>query len=268
MSAGVSTLLGHHWRRHRTALVMLCLGMALFQGIITRVAPSPEQASFLRNLLQLAPGPVLQVLGEQITANLSARGFLAFFYVHPFPLLMLAAWSIRVSAGALAREIGQGTMDLIAARPVTRASQVTAALIALLAGLALIAAAAWAGTAIGLFSRPIPEVRATDYLPAAFQLWLLFAAFGGVGLLISASRKEGGPAIALLAGLMAVSFALDYLARVWQPIHGLRPLSLFRYYDPQAILRQGLAGADALVLVGVAVVTAIAAYAVFAWRDL
>lgn len=264
----VATLLGHHWRRHRTALALLCLGMGVFEWIITRVAPSAEQASFLRNLLRMAPGPVLQTIGEQITSNLSPRGFVAFGYVHPFPLLMMALWAVRVPCGALAREIGQGTMDLIAARPVTRASQVAAALLTLMGGLALIAMAAWTGSALGLLMRPIPETSVVDFLPIALLIGLLFAAWGAVALLVSAVRRDGGHAIALTAGVMAVSFALDYLARAWQPIQPLRPLSLFKYYDPQAVMRTGLGAADVAVLGAVAVVASVAAFVVFARRDL
>jgi ABC-2 type transport system permease protein len=264
----VGTLLGHHWRRHRTALALLCLGIAVFEWIITRVAPSPEQASFLRSLLQMAPGPALQGLVAELTANLSARGFVAFGYVHPFPLLMMALWTVRVASGALAREIGQGTMDLIAARPVPRASQVAAALAAQLGGLGLIATAAWAGTAAGLLGRTIAETSATSFAPVALMAWLLFAAFGAVALLISAALKDGGPAIAVAAGLMAFSFAFDYLARAWRPIQGLRPLSLFRYYDPQAVVRAGLPGGDVAVLAAVTVAAAVAAFVVFGRRDL
>lgn len=262
------TLLSHHWRRHRVALALLCLGMGVFEWIITRVAPSPEQASFLRNLLSLAPGTVLQAIGEQITGNLSPRGFVAFGYVHPFPLLMMAVWAVRVPSGALAREMGQGTMDLIAARPVARSSQVAAALVALLAGLLGVVLAAWVGSALGLTMRRIPELSAREFLPVALMAWMLFAAWGAVALLISAARRDGGHAISITAGIMAASFALDYLARAWQPIHGLRPLSLFAYYDPQAVLRAGLVTRDLAVLAAVAVVATIAAFVVFARRDL
>jgi ABC-type transport system involved in multi-copper enzyme maturation permease subunit len=200
----VRTLLGHHWRRHGVTLVALSLGMYVFQWAITKIAPAPSQTQAFQGILQLIPAPVLDLLGSQFTANFNARGMIGFGYAHPFPILMMGVWVVRVSASALAGEVGNGTMDLLAARPVPRGLHVRAALIATLAGLAIIAACGWAGTAVGLAARPSLEVAPWGYLPTAASLWLLFAAFAGAGLLISALRRQSGEAIAVGAALIAV----------------------------------------------------------------
>ena len=266
--ATVRVLLGHHRRRHRTALVLLGAGMALFEFAITRLAPGPDEAGALQGLFTLIPEPVQQMLGEQLQAALSPRGFLAFGWAHPFPMIMLAIWTLRVTSAALAREIGTGTMDLLAARPVSRASQVGAALVALLGGLAALAAAGWSGTAIGLATRTLAGAAARDYLVIATAAWLLFAAFGALALAASASLREGGAAIAIMAGLLVVSFALDYLARAWRAIEGLRSLSLFRYYDPLRMLQEGTRSVDVAVLAGVLAGGVVAAFVIFSRRDL
>jgi ABC-2 type transport system permease protein len=264
----VGTLLGHLWRRHWGTLVMLAAGNALFQWAITRVVPAAAQTGFVRELLDMAPAPVRVLIGEDLVANLSARGFLGFGWVHPFPLLLLGVWAVRVSAGALAGEIGRGTMDLIASRPVARSAQVAAAALALAGGLAAIAFAGWAGTAAGLQMRPLEGVTAGDLLPVAAMALLLFASAGCVALFVSATRREGGAAVSWCAGLLAGSYVLDYLARVWSAIAFLRPLSLFRYYEPQRILREGVAVQDIAVLAAVGAAGLVLAFAAFARRDL
>jgi len=55
---------------------------------------------------------------------------------------------------------------------------------------------------------------------------------------------------------------------LWAPISWLRPFSLFRYYEPQAMLTSGLPVVSAAVLAGVIVVALIAATAGLARRDL
>jgi ABC-2 type transport system permease protein len=261
-------LLGHQWRRHRSALLVLTVGNALFQWAITRVVPDPSRTELIRQLVDLAPPPVRVFLGDELVANLSARGFLGFGWVHPFPLLLLGVWAVRVSAGALAGEIGRGTMDLIASRPVARSAQVAAAALALVGGLAAIAFAGWAGTAVGLQMRPLEGVAAGDLLPVAVMALLLFASAGCVALFVSATRREGGAAVSWCAGLLAGSYVLDYLARVWSAIAFLRPLSLFRYYEPQRILREGVAAQDIAVLAAVGAAGLVLAFAAFARRDL
>ena len=264
----VAALLGHLWRRHRLALLLLAAGNGFFAWAITRVVPDPSRTGLIRDLVDMAPGPVRVLLGEELVANLSARGFLGFGYVHPFPLILLSVWAVRVAAGALAGEVGRGTMDLIASRPVTRGSQVAAAALSVVAGLAAIAAAGWAGTAIGLGLRPLEGVAASDLLPVAAMSALLFVAWCGVALVVSATRRDGGAAVSWCAGLFAASYVLDYLARVWPAIAFLRPLSLFRYYEPQRILREGIAGSDVAVLSAVGAAALVLAFAVFARRDL
>lgn len=260
-------LLGHHWRRHRLALPLLGCGLAGFQFLITRIAPTSEQVGFIRNIFAVVPAPVQELLQQQIGSALSGRGFLAFGWVHPVTLLLLGIWTVRVTSGALAREIGHGTMDLLASRPISRASQVGAALAALLLGLTILVAAGWTGSAIGLVTRSL-DARAGDYLASAAMAWLLFAAFGALALAVSAAVRESGVAIAATAGLITVSFALDYLARAWQPIHALRILSLFRYDEPQRILAAGPSGIDLAVLGGVLAVAMSLAFIIFERRDL
>ncbi len=264
----VRVLLRHHARLHRVPLVPLAVGLALFEWMMTFVAGEPSVSRFLTEALRAAPPQFLALLNQDLLAAVSAQGIVGVGYAHPFTLMMMAVWVVRVPSAALAGEIGRGTMDLVAARPVTRASQVAAALVVLLGGLVILAAAAWAGTLIGLTMRPLGGVSALRYLPVAGALWLVFACFGAVGILVSALAREAGAAIAWLSGLLAGSYVLDYAARVWPRIASLRPISLFRYYEPQQVLGTGLTLHEVVVPAAVGAAALLLAFAVFARRDL
>ncbi len=264
----VSALLHHHVRLHRVPLLPLALGLAAFEWMMTFVARQPAVSSFLTTALRAAPPEFLSLINQDLLTTVSAQGIIGVGYTHPFTLIMMAVWAVRVPCAALAGEIGRGTMDLVAARPVPRAAQIAAALLALLGGLAILSAAAWLGTAAGLLGRPLQGVTAWRYLPVAFTLWLVFSAFGAVGILVSALSRESGTAIGWLSGLMAGSYVLDYAARVWPRVAGLRPASLFRYYEPQLVVRSGLADRNVLVLAAVAGAALLLAFIVFARRDL
>jgi ABC-2 type transport system permease protein len=264
----VGVLLRHHVRLHRVPLVPLALGLALFEWIMTFVARQPSVSRFLSEALRVAPPELLALLNQDLLATASAQGIIGVGYTHPFALIMMAVWAVRLPSAALAGEIGRGTMDLVAARPVRRGSQVAAALVALLAGLTILAAAAWIGTLVGLAGGPLEGVTAGRYLPVAAALWVSFACFGMVGILISALAREAGTAIAWISGLMAGSYVLDYAARVWPRIAPLRPLSLFRYYEPQQVVRSGLVASDVVVLAAVGTAALVLAFVAFARRDL
>jgi beta-exotoxin I transport system permease protein len=264
----VRVLVAHHARLHRVPLLPLALGLALFEWVMTVVAGEPSVARFLTGALRSAPPELLALLNQDLLASVSARGIVGIGYAHPFALLMMAVWAVRVPSAALAGEIGRGTMDLVASRPVARSSQVAAALVALLGGLTALVVAAWLGTLTGLAMRPVAGVRAADYVPVAAALWLLFACFGVMGILASALARDAGAAIAWMAGILAGSYVLDYAARVWPRIAALRPLSLFRYYEPQRLVASGLTATEVGVLAGVSAAALLVAFVTFARRDL
>ena len=265
MSGTFVPLLRHHWARHRFVLMPISAGLAAFAFLFTRIAPGQTGRTWITDMMAAVPPQMMALAGDQFAVT--TGGILAIGYGHPFFLLLIGAWTARVSSGVLAGEIGLGTMDLLAARPVPRWQHVAAGFVVTVSGLALLLAAAWSGTAFGLWIRPL-GIAASGFLKVAAAAWLLFAAWAAIGLLIAATRRQGGQALGWLTGIMAVSFVLDYVARIWAPMKGLRPLSLFRYYEPQAILTSGLAGRDATILAAVLIASVALAALVFRSRDL
>ena len=261
-------LVRHHTRLHRVPLVPLALGLAAFEWMMTFVAGEPAVSRFLTEALRAAPPQFLALLNQDLLVGVSARGIVGVGYAHPFALMMMAVWAVRVPIAALAGEIGRGTMDLVAARPVTRSAQVAAAVVALLGGLSVLAGAAWLGTLVGLLTRPLEGVSALRYLPVAAALWLLFASFGLVAILVSALSREAGTAIAWTSGILAGSYVLDYAARVWPRIAALRPWSLFRYYEPEQVVNVGLDWSDVRIPAAVGAASLLLALVAFARRDL
>lgn len=264
----IVALLGHAWRRNRVALLFMAGGLMLFEWLVTRLAPDAAQNGAIRQLISLLPPSMMEMFGNEIAQNLNPRGAVGFGYGHPFAIVLPAAWVIRVAAGSLAGEISAGTMDLIASRAVPRWATVAAATLAMLGGLAIISVGGWLGTAVGIAGRPSLGLDAMPFLRVSAMQWLLFAAFGSVALLISAARRPGASAIGIASAIVAVSFAVDYVARVWKPIGWLRPAALFMYFHPQALSATGVVGSDVAVLAGVTLVATLVAFIVFEKRDL
>ena len=265
MSPTWATLLRHAWVRHRVVLLITAAALCLFEFVGTRLAPTPNEVGWVSTLFATLPANLRALLGNEVA--LSPAGFLAVGYAHPFFMILLSAWIIRVTSAAVGGEIGRGTMDLLASRPVPRWHFVAAGAVAAAVGVAAIVLAAWLGTAIALGTRPI-AARAAAFWPVILGAWLLFTAWAAIGLAISATRRDGGAAIAWTTTIMALSFVLDYLARLWAPMSWLRPFSLFRYYEPQAMVVSGVAVLSVVLLAGAIVGALIVATVGFARRDL
>ncbi len=261
----MAALLRHGWARHRIPLIPMVAAVALFQFLLTRIAPAPHEVSWMAAMMQMLPPELRTLAGGDLA--LSPGGFLAIGYTHPFFILLLSAWVVRTSSAAVAGEVGLGTIDLLASRPAARWTFVAAGLLTVMIGLAAIVGAAWVGTTIGVSVRPL-DISGRQFLPLAFTAWLLFAAWGGVGLLIGATRREGGQAMGWTIAAIAGSFVLDYVARLWTPVVATRPASLFRYYEPPVILMSGIPILTIVVLAGVLGVSLALAVAVVGRRDL
>ena len=264
-AATIVTLLRHAWARHRLPLIPMALAAGLFEFFLTKVAPAPNELSWMATLLATLPPEVRGLIGNDVA--LSPAGFLAIGYEHPFFFLLLSTWVVRATSSVIAGEVGLRTMDLLATRPVPRWTFVAAGMATVALGLGAIVACALIGTAVGLHTRAL-GVRASVFVPLALGAWLLFTAWGAVGLAIGSTRREGGQAIAWTTTVIATSFVLDYLARLWVPISRLRPLSLFRYYEPQAILASGLPSRTILVLTVTMIAGLAAGVIIVSRRDL
>jgi ABC-2 type transport system permease protein len=262
----MKALLLRLWRQHRLLMSIMSGALAGFAFILTRVAPEPGETGLLATLAAMVPKQILAMMGGEF-AMASARGVIAFGYVHPFFLAILSAWTIRVTASALAGELGRGTMDLLAARPLPRAAHVLAAWLTTVAGLAILGFAAWTGTALGLQLRPL-HVPAREIVTVPFMAWLLFTSWTGISLAISAMVRDAGPAISWASGLIVSAFVVVFLAQVWHPADWLRPFSPFAYFRPQEIVRVGIAASDLMTLGGLGLSTLALAVWVFQRRDL
>jgi len=261
----LGVLLRYGWRRHRIPLLPMIGVILAFEFVMTRMAPAPEDVNWMSALLSAVPPNLLQIAGGDIA--FSTRGVLAIGYGHPFLLVLLSLWIVRVASGAIAGEIGRGTMDLLAVRPVWRWHLLAGGYLVLVAGVVALVAAAWTGTALGLATRPIGET-ARPFAAVSLMLALLFAAWGAIGMMVSVVRRDAGSAIAWTSGLIATSFVLDYLARLWKPMAAFRPFSLFAYYRPQALAISSISPPDAIALAAVVVLSLVVAVALLRRRDL
>jgi ABC-2 type transport system permease protein len=263
MSATFFALLRHAWARHKVVFLVTAVAIGAFQFLGTRMAPGPNETNWMASLLATLPPAIRAIIGNEVAVT--TPGFLAIGYGHPFFMILLSAWIVRVTSGAIAGEIGHGTMDLLASRPVPRWHLAAAAATMASVGVAAIVLAAWFGTTIGTRSL---DVNAASFWPVVVTAWLLFTAWSAVGLFVSATRRDGGNAIAWTTTILAVSYVLDYVARLWAPVSGLRPFSLFRYYQPQALLTSGVMPFSVAVLGGTALLGFAAAVVVLQRRDL
>ena len=255
-------------RQVRRALVVLTLGSGAFYYLVLL-----SSASFLSDapgagaFLEEPPRAIEAFLGGSVDFFQPA-GWLVAAMTHPITIALLTGAALAVAAGAVAAEVERGTIDLVLVRPVGRrpfllgkaAATVIAVTAAEVGGLAGVLLARATVQRMG-------EVAARDVVAAFAGSWVLFVAFGMIGLLVSARTGLRGRAIGTAVGMIVGAFFLRFLALLIDELSALRYASPFHYFDPGELMT-GSGPWKPAVLLGLGVVALAAAVASFGRRDL
>jgi ABC-type transport system involved in multi-copper enzyme maturation permease subunit len=236
------------------ALVIYAATALIFQYLIVLVFRSLDVGT-LGPMLEILPPGVRAIIGTEVAQLFSAQGFLAFV--------------IAFASGGLAGEIERRTIAVVLVRRVTRPQFVGGVALVLLLGTVLLMAVLWGGTAVWPAVYGLGPVNLTAFAWVAGTGVAVLWALAGVALLASASTSESGRAAGLGVGFALASYLGNYLANLSPEWAWLKPYSMFSYWEPQEIIRQGGAQwADLAIPLAVAVFSMLLAVIVFARRDI
>lgn len=250
------------------ALTIYVAAALLFQYLIVLVFRSIDVGA-LGPVMELLPQSVRAVIGAQVAELLSARGFLAFVFVHPVMIVLYLAFVIASASGALAGEIEERSIALVLVRPLTRNRIVGSVALTLLLGTLLLMGALWVGTAVWATVYDIGPVNLAAFAWVAGTGLAVIWSIAGVSLLASAATSEAGRAAGLGAAFAIAAYFGNYLANLSPDWRWLKPYAMFGYWDPQEIVRRGGGQwPDLYVPLAVALSGLILALIVFNRRDI
>ncbi len=221
----------------------------------------------IEQYIRIFPKGFLRVFNMGSGAT-SLGSFVAAQYLSLVWVIIAGAFVITASSGALAREIEQGTLELLLAYPIGRLRLYASKVAALLAGLLIIIVATLAGIWAGGIGQLAP-VMLSSLGPAGALCFAFAVAIAGYSFLFSAVASERGLAAGAAAALTVVFYAVHLVSQTWDRLAGLSRFSLFNYYRPQAAIDLGRVDLQALmVLLGVGMAGLALGAAIFRWRDL
>lgn len=140
---------------------------AVSQFDLSRFGPLIEQ---FRSFEKFSPVPLEQFL--------TYEGVIGLTYAEPIMILCLLVWSISRGSDVVSGELSRGTMEMLLAQPIGRATLMWSQLTVAIAGLIILAMASYLGTAAGIATNAVsteadqPEITlfgidVTDYVLTA-----------------------------------------------------------------------------------------------------
>lgn len=249
--------MGKTLRDHLGFLIFALVVVGLMQLLIFTMVSQLEIVSVLQVFLAQLPAAVRETLGEELLAQASIAGVVAFGYNHPLVLALMSILAVVLPAKHIAGEIETGTMESILSLPVKRISIVLSLWLFSALALFLVLSGAWLGTFMGtvIFQKGdvLPFV---NVFRIGFNLWLLMMTINAYTFLISAYSREGGRASLGAGGLTLFFYFLNLIAGIWPAIGFLRPFSVFHYYRPAQIMAGEGGLAENLAVLGALAVVA------------
>ena len=211
-------LLRHELRVRRGGTIGWALGLGLFCAIYTliyTVLPDEVREIDPRALA------LLNSLGIQTFATY--EGFILGTMFNFLPLLV-GLFGAMIGIGALAGEEDEGTLELLAALPVSRVQLVLVKALALCisAALVMIFDGLIAAGVFALLDLDTP-VTALDMFRTTQSLWLMAFVFLGIGLFLGAYLPTRGVAMGMAMAAVFLSFFGDNLAGMAPVLEPLQP---------------------------------------------
>ena len=219
-------LLRHELRVRRGSFIGWALGLAFFCSIYTLIYPNlPAE---VREIDPRALA-LLESIGIQTFATF--EGFILGTLFNFLPLLV-GLFGVVVGAGALGGEEDDGTLELLAALPVSRVQLVLVKTLALAIGAALVIlfdglVAAGVFSLLGLDT----PVTALDMFLTVQSMWVMAFVFLAIGLFLGAYLPNHGVALGVALAALFTSFFGDNLAGMAPVLEPLQPFLPHYHYE-------------------------------------
>lgn len=238
--------------------------IAPFFNLIARNS-SIDQAA-IEKVVFNGPGKVSQaILGGADIRFERPTDFLAVEMLHPAIIILITLWAVGRAGGAVAGEIDRGTMELLMSQPVPRDRLILAHLIVDIIVIPILVASILLGTQFGLYlTGPFVEnlevfndlppaaqaiakangpkeliVDVSGQWKAALNLCGLIFAVSGLTMAVSSFGRSRWRALGWAVLIVVTMFLVNVIGQLWEPVGRLRPLTLFFYYQPQAVWLKG-----------------------------
>jgi ABC-2 type transport system permease protein len=264
------TIFNETLRRNWRQILYWGISLAFLGWAIAAIVQDVDVLKQYEAIAKNFPPALLQMFGAQDAATLATpEGFITYGFFG-YSLLILAVYAVIAGLGVTANEEDSGIMDIILSLPVPRWRVVLEKLAAYMLIMAAIIAVSFLGLLIGVQMSPVMRevnmarlVEGTLNMVPSSLLMIAFTTF------VAAVVRRKGTATGVAAVFIVGSYFLAFLGKsASESILGsVRSISFFSYYDPNAVLVNGLNASNFALLLAVTALLVVGSVWAFQRRD-
>lgn len=248
---------------------IFALSLVLYVWMLISFLPIISKSIQIQKLLAEYPKAIMNLLAGAADVNFfTPEGFFSLEFLALWLPIIVYGFAVTFATAIVAKEIDDGTMDLLLAQPISRTTLVLSRFLVLI--LYLLALTVVTLGSMRLLAPFYDATFKTSGLLVTSLLFLLFMlAISSCTLFFSVVLKERGRAIITSVSIFIASHLLNALAEFNDTLKELRFLSIFRYYNPYKALSTGeMPWRDLGIFLGITLVFLIASLLIFRRKDI
>lgn len=257
-------------REHLSFLIFAFILVGMFQLLMITLVVETDMLNIAKIFFSRFPPQVQQFFGEELLAQFSVNGAVAFGYNHPIVLIFLAVIAIMLPAKHITGEIEDGSLELLFSLPIKRLKLAFTLWILSAVLIFFVIIGGWLGTIIGLKIYPqVSDLPVSVIFRIGLNLWFLMLTINAYTFLFASFSREAGKVTQRAAGLTLFFYFLSYTVKLWDKASFLKPVTIFTYYQPQALAtNQNLWLKNIGVLAVLVIIFMVVAFRKINWRDI
>jgi ABC-2 type transport system permease protein len=225
-------------RRSRTLVFWLALTLGVYAGFMVSYYPRmAKNVEAMNELLELWPKEMLAAFS--IEGNLMEMG--TFFNVYIFTLIwpwLAAIAGILIPTRTVAADLEHGFLELPLATPISRPRYLVSS-IAVQASVMAVLAISMIGPILVVAPLVGVALEPGRFILVGVLAFALGCAIAAATTLLSVVTLSRGMAGGLVAGGLLIMYMIQTIAKLAPETSGLAYASVFRYFSPAPVIRDG-----------------------------
>ena len=218
----------------------------------------------LQSFIDAFPEEFLAFFGDS-TSFLTMEGFLGLEFFSYMPVI-LGILVVSSASNLISKQEEDGSLELIAAQPISRSAIFCGKLFALIISVILIILMTWAGMLLGASRSDTLDLSALELINPFISLFAILLVFLGLALFLTMILPGGGSAGLLAGFLLIASYFITSLTRLDEDLAPFNRFSPLKYYQGGDAIK-ALDIQYLLILLGISVVFLLLAWFFFVKRD-
>jgi ABC-2 type transport system permease protein len=257
-------------RRNWRQILYWGISLASLGWMIAVIVQDVDMLKQYEQIAKSFPPALLQLFGAQDAATLATpEGFVTYGFFG-YSLLILAVYAVIAGLGVTANEEDAGIMDVLLSLPVPRWRVVLEKLAAYMLIMVAIIAVSFLGLLLGAQMSPVMrEVNLARLAEGTLNMIPSSLLMIALTTFVAAVVRRKGTATGIAAAFIVGSYFVDFLGKAASEsaLANVRAVSFFSYYDPQAVLVNGLNVGDFALLLAITALLVVGSVWAFQRRD-